>query len=127
MNLPIFIAENLFKLCKKENSSEYITVESLFDILKKTFIFSSIENDISNKLKFFIDYFLQLSGTNDLYENDFQLVFYHFHMISNKSKRNISKIDEIVHNFFGKNKDRNNNTTSKIQSEEVYNDFESEL
>lgn len=101
INLPIFISENLFKLCKKENKSQYITLDTFYDILKKTFIYSSSDDDTQSKVEFFLNFFTELSGSNDLYANDFKLVFYHFHMISNKSKKHIFTIDTIVNNFFG--------------------------
>ncbi|MCQ2817073.1 MAG: serine/threonine-protein kinase [archaeon] len=101
INLPIFISDILFKLATKKKRRQFLSIEDFFDILKEAFIYGSSDDETIPKIKFFVEFFNEMSGNKKIFENDIKLVFYHFHMISNKNKQNISLIDEIVENFFG--------------------------
>ena len=47
-----------------------------------------------------LSFFLKLSNMNDqIFTNDLSLIFYHFHMQTNRVKKNISAIDNIITDF----------------------------
>lgn len=116
LNLPLFISEQLFSMTTKLKT-RYLNEETFYWIMKNCFLYNNTELETSAKVEFFMTFFSELNGDEYLYENDFKLVFYHFHMLSNSSKQHIAKIDLIVDNFF-RNRVASKNNQLRIKKSE---------
>lgn len=100
LSFPFFISENLFNLSKKRKEEEHISSNIFKEIFNQILIYNVGENEIVKKLDFMLSFFLKLSNMNDqIFTNDFSLIFYHFHMQTNRVKKNISAIDNIITDF----------------------------
>lgn len=100
LSFPFFISENLFNLSKKKKEEEHISSNIFKEIFNQILIYNIGENEIVKKLDFMLSFFLKLSNVNDqIFTNDLSLIFYHFHMQTNRVKKNISAIDNIITDF----------------------------
>ena len=97
---PLLISENLFNLSKKRKEERTISLNLFSEVFNQIKIFSLSENEIDKKIDFMLNFFIKMSDVPDkIYINDIFLLCYHFHMKTNKSKKNFSYIDEIISDF----------------------------
>ena len=97
---PLFISENLFNLSKKRKEESTISLNLFKEVFNQIKFFSLSENEIDKKIDFMLNFLIKMSAVPDqIYINDIFLMFYHFHMKTNKSKKNLSYIEDIISDF----------------------------